>query len=84
MREERDSFSTNVFINCPFDPEYNRLLRPLLFTILQFGFTPKIASERSDGGEFRLAKITGLIQVRSIASTTSRACKPVERASSTG
>jgi hypothetical protein len=62
MREERDSFSTNVFINCPFDPEYNRLLRPLLFTILQFGFTPKIASERSDGGELRLAKITGLIQ----------------------
>ncbi len=31
----------NVFINCPFDPEYYPLLRPLLFTIVYLGFNPK-------------------------------------------
>jgi hypothetical protein len=62
MSEVGDEFEKNVFINCPFDPEYNFLLRPLLFTIESLGFAPKIASERSDGGELRLAKITGLIR----------------------
>jgi hypothetical protein len=62
MAEGGSSFDRNVFINCPFDPEYDPLVRPLLFTILQFGFVPRIASERSDGGELRLAKITQLIR----------------------
>src|SRR6266404_2208861 len=30
-------FSKNVFINCPFDSEYNSLLRPILFTIIYLG-----------------------------------------------
>ncbi|HEX2081261.1 MAG TPA: hypothetical protein VHG08_26395 [Longimicrobium sp.] len=56
------SYESNVFVNCPFDSDYHPLLRPLLFTILLLGFTPKIASERSDSGEFRLAKISEFIR----------------------
>jgi hypothetical protein len=50
-------FSKSVFINCPFDEEYRRLLRPLLFSIVSFGYYPRIALERSDSGESRIAKI---------------------------
>ncbi len=55
-------FEINVFINCPFDEAYHRLLRPLLFTILFVGFNPRIASERFDSGENRIDKISTLIQ----------------------
>lgn len=55
-------FESNVFINCPFDREYYALLRPLLFTIVFLGFSPRIATERSDSGENRLDKIRALIR----------------------
>jgi hypothetical protein len=51
----------NVFINCPFDNNYFRLLRPLLFTLCYVDLNPKI-SETSDSGEIRLHKIKGLIE----------------------
>ncbi len=51
----------NVFINCPFDDEYLRLLRPLIFTLLTIGYTPRIAKERLDSGEPRFRKICELI-----------------------
>ena len=54
-------FSKNVFINCPFDSEYNSLLRPILFTIVYFGFNPQIASQTADSGEQRINKILSLI-----------------------
>jgi hypothetical protein len=55
-------FEKNVFINCPFDPEYYSLLRPLLFTIVYLGFNPKISLERADSGEQRIDKICELIK----------------------
>ncbi len=55
-------FESSVFINCPFDKEYYALLRPLLFTVVYLGFTPRIASERSDSAENRIDKICGLIR----------------------
>lgn len=54
-------FQTNVFINCPFDEKYKTLLKPLLFTIVALGFTPRIALERADSAEQRISKICGLI-----------------------
>jgi hypothetical protein len=54
-------FENNVFINCPFDGSYVRLLRPLLFVVTFLGFCPKIASERSDSFESRIHKIRELI-----------------------
>lgn len=56
------SFSDNVFVNCPFDSDYVSLLRPLLFTIVCLGYSPRIASERLDSGEPRIEKIIDLIQ----------------------
>lgn len=58
---DRDGFAANVFVNCPFDSEYDSLLKPLLFTIIALGFNPRIASERFDAGEQRISKICGLI-----------------------
>ena len=54
-------FNKNVFINCPFDSEYNSLLQPILFTILYFGLTPQIASRTGDSGEQRITRIVSLI-----------------------
>ena len=54
-------FNKNVFINCPFDSEYASLLKPILFTIIYFGFTPQIASRTGDSGEQRITKILSLI-----------------------
>jgi hypothetical protein len=59
--DARDDFERSVFINCPFDDAYLSLLRPLLFTVVFLGYRPRIASERSDAGEARLAKICQLI-----------------------
>lgn len=54
-------FDTNVFINCPFDDAYLPLLRPILFAIVDLGFTPRIALESLDSGAPRLRKIIDLI-----------------------
>ena len=58
----QQEFDSNVFVNCPFDEEYYKLLRPLLFTVVFFGYNPRIASESSDSGENRIDKILGLIR----------------------
>lgn len=62
MTAEQNDFAKNVFINCPFDTTFIPLLRPLIFTILYLGYTPKIATERSDSGEARINKIRELIE----------------------
>ena len=54
-------FDQSVFINCPFDDDYMPLLRILIFTVIQCGFRPRIATERADSGEVRITKIIGLI-----------------------
>jgi hypothetical protein len=54
-------FSNSVFINCPFDKEYEPILQAILFCIIFLGLHPRIASERSDSAQVRLQKITDLI-----------------------
>jgi hypothetical protein len=56
------AFETNVFVNCPFDSDYLPLLRPLLFTVIDLGFTPRIALESLDSGAPRIGKIISLIK----------------------
>ncbi len=53
---------SSVFINCPFDTEYLGLFRPLVFTVLSLGLTPRFALERADFAELRLNKIIDLIR----------------------
>jgi hypothetical protein len=56
------AFKDNVFINCPFDPEYLPLLRPLLFCVIYLGLRPRIALEALDSGAPRFEKIVSLIR----------------------
>lgn len=61
------AYEDNVFINCPFDDEYRDLLRPLVFTVIYLGFTPRIASERLNSGETRFEKLCELIEASKYA-----------------
>lgn len=56
------AFETCVFINCPFDADYEPILQAMLFCIVYLGFNPRLATERSDAGEVRLDKIRTLIE----------------------
>jgi hypothetical protein len=55
------AYKENVFINCPFDEQYRRLLRPLLFTILYLHLEPKI-SQTSSSGTIRINQIKRFIR----------------------
>ena len=57
-----DDFDRNVFVNCPFDEDYDHILQAVLFCLVRFGLKPRIATERSDAGEPRIDKILDLIQ----------------------
>ena len=54
-------FDSNVFINCPFDSHYRRLLHPLIFTCIYSGLEPKI-SKLEDSGAIRIKEIIKLIK----------------------
>ena len=62
MRQDDHDFNRNVFINCPFDKEYQPMLRALLFSVIDCGLEPRIATERGDSGEVRVEKIKELIR----------------------
>jgi hypothetical protein len=50
-----------VFINCPFDRDYQPLLRAICFTILACGYAPRCALDFSDSGAVRFQQIVKLI-----------------------
>jgi hypothetical protein len=56
------AFERSVFINCPFDKEYAPLLEAIIFCVVYFGFTPRLANERLEDGENRLDKIIEMIR----------------------
>ncbi len=55
-------FDRNIFINCPFDKDYEPILQAVLFVTVVLGFNPRVATERNDSGETRLEKIRELIE----------------------
>ena len=57
----RPGATRSVFLNCPFDEEFQPLFRAIVFTIVACGFFPRCALERLDGGEYRLDKIARMI-----------------------
>lgn len=57
-----DNYNDNVFINCPFDDEFEPLLHAYIFTVLDCGFIPRCSRELDDATEFRLSSIVGLIR----------------------
>jgi hypothetical protein len=55
------ALAQSVFINCPFDADYQPLFRALVFVVQDCGFLPRSALERDDGAEVRIAKIRRII-----------------------
>ena len=55
-------FDKNVFINCPFDKDFEPILIAMLFCIVYLGLNPRLATESGDSAENRLQKICGLIE----------------------
>lgn len=55
------SYDENVFINCPFDGDYEPLFQALVFSVQACGFVPRSALELVDGSEARIGKIVRMI-----------------------
>ena len=55
------NYSRNVFINCPFDNEYQQLFYAMIFTIHNCGYFPRCAMEIEDAGDTRINKIFNII-----------------------
>jgi len=55
-------YDSSVFINCPFDGQYRRLFRALVFTVQDCGFVPRCALEAQDSGEVRITKIKRIVR----------------------
>lgn len=58
---DNPNFGRNVFINCPLDPDFAPLLEAMLFSIVYFGYRPRLATGRLENGESRLEKIIDLV-----------------------
>lgn len=54
-------YEDSVFLNVPFDPRYEPLLRALIFTIHDCGLVARCARELDDGGRLRLERICSLM-----------------------
>jgi hypothetical protein len=52
----------DVFINCPFSPDYQLNFQAIVFAIVRSGFTPRSARENDGGGEVRFDKICRMIR----------------------
>ncbi len=55
-------YSRSLFINCPFDAEYQPLFRALVFAVEYCGFRARCSLESDDAGETRIGKIQRLIR----------------------
>lgn len=54
-------YDQSVFINCPFDDDYQPLFRALVFAVHACGFVPRCSLEVDDGSQVRIEKIRGMI-----------------------
>ena len=53
--------SASVFINCPFDRQYQPLFDAVVFCVVACGFEPRCTLELTDAGEVRIENIYRLI-----------------------
>jgi hypothetical protein len=51
-----------VFINCPFDSEYQKFFDAIVFAVIRCGFVARCAREVDDGSGTRIDKIMTLIE----------------------
>ena len=62
MAVSRRVYDQNVFINCPFDRDYEPIFDALVFAVFDCGFRPVCARERMNSAQIRIDKITDLIR----------------------
>lgn len=55
-------YERNVFINCPFDAEYQPLFNSVVFAVATCGLLPRSAQEFQDASLIRFEKIVALIR----------------------
>ena len=55
-------YEKNVFINCPFDDDYNEIFNAILFTVHRCGFILRCSKEYEDSGSIRIKNIVNLIR----------------------
>jgi hypothetical protein len=55
------SYDDQVFINCPFDGEYQPLFEALVFAVHDCGFVARCALEAEDASQVRIEKIEEII-----------------------
>jgi hypothetical protein len=60
-RARPQGYANHVFINCPFDTDYESLFDALIFTIFGCGFIARCALEVDDSSQNRLDKIFTII-----------------------
>src|SRR5450432_7572 len=57
----RSEYELSVFINCPFDSAYRKLLYAIVFTVHDCGYIARSALELSDTSQVRITKILRII-----------------------
>lgn len=55
-------YASNVFINCPFDKDYDTIFNAILFTVYRCGFVLRCAKEYENSGQVRIQKVLRLIE----------------------
>jgi hypothetical protein len=55
-------YAKSVFINCPFDKDYEPLFYAIVFTIRDLELKPRSATHVNDGGQPRINKILDLVE----------------------
>ncbi len=63
-RKKGPGCEDSVFVNCPFDEEYEELFDAVVFAVHDCGFVARCALEAFDSGEARIDKILAIIAKR--------------------
>jgi hypothetical protein len=58
----QSNYENNVFINCPFDDDYQKLFNAILFTVHKCGFILRCSKEFEDSNSVRIKNILNLIR----------------------
>src|SRR5665647_1558528 len=56
------NYEKNVFINCPFDEDYDLIFNAILFTVHKCGFILRCSKEFEDSSGIRIKNIIQLIK----------------------
>ena len=61
-RKRPSNYANQVFINCPFDPQYEAVFDALVFAVFDCGFVARCALEIDDGSQIRIEKIFSIVE----------------------